>query len=74
MTDGMLLLHFFRDFSQAQRKAILLELEIIPDNGAVDYKLSEAFQRQCFDRIVRGGQLEELERLVNTAMGQKISI
>ena len=57
MTDGMLLLHFFRDFSQAQRKAILLELEIIPDNGAVDYKLSEAFQRQCFDRIVRGGQL-----------------
>ena len=69
MIDGMLRVHLFRDLSQAQRKAILLELEIIPDHGVVDFiKLSEAFQRQCFDRIVRGGQLEELERLVNTAL------
>ena len=55
---SLLLLHFFRDASQAQRVNILATLGALPP----DWKgsLSETTQRQAFDRLVKAGRSEEL--------------
>ena len=55
---SLLLLHFFRDVSQAQRVNILAKLGALP----LDWKgnLSETTQRRAFDRLVKEGRSEDL--------------
>ena len=57
-TYPLLLLRFFRDISPAQRVSILASLGALPPNwqGTV----SETFERQALDGLVRAGRSDEL--------------
>ena len=54
----LLLLHFFRDLSPAQRMSILVSLGALPPDWTGT--LSESFERKAFDRLVREGRSDEL--------------
>ena len=54
----LLLLRFFRDLSPAQRMGILAFLGALPPNWKGT--LSESFERQAFDRLVREGRSNDL--------------
>ncbi len=57
-TYPLLLLHFFRDISQAQRISILTSLGALPQNW--NERSSESIERKAFDSLVRAGRSEEL--------------
>ncbi len=57
-TYPLLLLHFFRDISSAQRISILASLGTLPPNW--NGELSESIERKAFDSLVKGGRSKEL--------------
>ena len=57
-TYPLLLLRFFRDISPAQRVGILSSLGALPPSWKG--RLSEPFERNAFDSLVRAGRSEEL--------------
>lgn len=57
-TYPLLLLHFFRDISSAQRRRILTSLGALPSDWTGT--LSEALERKAFDRLVKEGRSNEL--------------
>lgn len=58
-----LLLRFFRDLSDLQRVAALVELEILPSDWQGG--LTHSIERQCLDRLREQGGLDRLQKLLD---------
>lgn len=58
--------HFFRDLSPALRLEILIGLGAVPPT--VIRTLTHGIERIALDSLVRAGRLDELARVVDTAM------
>ena len=67
-TYPLLLLRFFRDISPAQRIEILVSLGAIPKDWTGT--LSESFERNAFDELVKDGRTGELQNAIHRILGE----
>jgi hypothetical protein len=58
----LVLLRFFRDLSDGQRLAVLVELGALPANWSE--ASSHALERQILDALVLAGRIEELKQAI----------
>lgn len=59
----LLLLRFFRDLAPAERIAVLVQLQALPEDW--DEPLTHGLERNMFDGLVAAERLQDLERAIN---------
>jgi len=64
----LVLLRFFRDLSEGQRLAVLVELGALPANWSE--ASSHALERQILDALVLDGRIEEIKRAIEVQQKQ----
>ena len=58
MINGMLFLQFHSEITEAQRRQILFELDVIQD---VETELSARDMKEAIERVIQAGRMPELE-------------
>lgn len=62
-------LRFFRDLLEGERLRLLIALDAIP--GKFDEPMSQGLERRLLERLVRGGKLSEVEKLIDQLIDER---
>lgn len=63
-------LRFFRDLFESERLRILVELEAL--TGDSNEQMTQGLERRLLDMLVRNGKLDDLERLIEQLISERI--